>query len=147
MPKRKFTGRYLPLAVAGAQMAYRAYSRTPHGGVRQRIVRRRSRRVRSPSSDILRRYVRMRQRLHQAARQAGNGGSFSCFYYGRRKRPFMRGYAVNPTQYYAMNSAGAISINVGLQSVNTINCLYGCVANAISTDLDNITIDVDAVFQ
>ena len=44
--------------------------------------------------------------------QAGIGGSFSHFYYGRRKRPFMRGYAVNPTQYYAINSAGAIAINL-----------------------------------
>ena len=81
---------------------------------------------------------RTRVRLHQSVKQVGNGGSFSYFYYARRKRPFMRGYAINPTQYNAINSAGAMTINVGLQTVCTITCLYGCVANALSQDLDSI---------
>ena len=77
-------------------------------------------------------------RLHQPVRQAGNGGSFSYFFYGRHKRPFMRSYSVNPTQYYCTNSAGAITIGVGLQNVTTVNCIYGCVANAVSQAIDSI---------
>ena len=75
--------------------------------------------------------TRTRVRLHQSVRQAGNGSSSSYFYYARCKRPFMRGYSVNPAQYYCTNSAGAITIGVGLQNISTVNCLYGCASNTI----------------
>ena len=85
-----------------------------------------------------RRYVGQRVRLHQPVNQAGLGGSFSYFFYGRCKRSFMRGYAVNPTQYYCTNSAGAITIGVGLQNVSTVNCIYGCVTNGVTQNLGNL---------
>ena len=50
----------------------------------------------------------------------------------------MRGYAVNPTQYYCTNSAGAITIGVGLQNVSTVNCIYGCVTNGVTQNLGNL---------
>ena len=86
MSKRKFSGRYLPLALGAAQLAYRTMRGNPRGALRVRRCPNTRRRVRAPQ----RRYVRARIRLHQGARQQGQGGSFSCFYYGRRKKPFMR---------------------------------------------------------
>ena len=50
----------------------------------------------------------------------------------------MRGYAINPTQYYNSNLSGAITINTGTQNISTVNCLFGCVANGIATDIDTI---------
>ena len=137
MPKRKFSSRYLPLALGAAQMAYRTMRGAPRGARNLKRATFRQRR-RYTASTIRSLSNRTRVRLHQPVRQAGNGGSFSYFYYGRRKRPFMRGYSVNPTQYYCSNSAGAITVGTGLQNISTVNCIYSFVANAVSQDLDTI---------
>ena len=92
MPKRKFSGRYLPLALGAAQMAYRTMRGAPHGARNLKRATFRQRR-RYTASTIRSLRTRTRVRIHQGVRQTGArvGGSFSCFYYGRRKRPFMRG--------------------------------------------------------
>ena len=134
MSKRTWSGRYAPLVMAGVRCAYRTLRGNPRGAflTRRSAKRRRLVRRRPPVR------TRTRVRLHQPVKQAGNGGSFSYFYYGRRKKPFMRGYAINPTQYYNSNLAGAITIGTGIQNISTVNCLFGCVANGIATDIDTI---------
>ena len=91
MPKRKFTGRYLPLAMAGAQMAYRAYRTAQGGPGGASCIHRRPARVHNPPARAgCRRWISIRARLHQPVHQQANGGSFSAFYYGRRRKPFRK---------------------------------------------------------
>ena len=52
-----------------------------------------------------------------------NGGSFSTFYYGSRKKPFISAYRVNPSNYFGTNGAGAVTAGVGVQTVATVNNL------------------------
>ena len=88
MSKRKFSGRYLPLALGAAQLAYRTMRGNPRGAVRVRRCPNTRRRTRVPQ----RRFVRQRIRLHQGVRQTGIGGSFSYYYYfhskSRKSRTF-----------------------------------------------------------
>ena len=124
MPKQTFSGRYLPLGLGTAQLAYRTMRGNPRGAFR---VRRCTnwRRTRVPQ----RRYVRQRIRLHQSARSSGIGGSFSNFYYGRRRGPMTSAFKANSTNYYSINGASPINIGVGVQTVTTVNCMYGAYGN------------------
>ena len=65
MSKRKFSGRYLPLALGAAQLAYRTMRGNPRGAVRVRRCPNTRRRTRVPQ----RRFVRQRIKIHQGVRQ------------------------------------------------------------------------------
>ena len=56
----------------------------------------------------------------------------------------MRPYALNPSNYESINQAGCIVTGVGLQSVTTVNCLFGSSGNA-SYDLDRIFANLGTV--
>ena len=60
MPKQKFSGRYLPLALGAAQLAYRTMRGNPRGAFRVRRCTNTRRRTRVPQ----RRYVRQRIKLN-----------------------------------------------------------------------------------
>ena len=135
MSKLRFTGRYLPLIIAGARCAYRTMRGNPRGVFltrcsvkRRRLVRRRPPPVRTAT----------RVRLHQPVRQCGNGGSFSYFCYGRRKGPLTSIFKAQQSNYYYGNGASAITIGVGVQTVNTVNCLFGANGNTLAADIASI---------
>ena len=81
---------------------------------------------------------RTRVRLHQPVRQTGNGGSFSNFYYGRRRGPMTSAFKANAANYYSINGASPINIGVGVQTVTTVNCMYGAYGNTVANDLQQL---------
>ena len=67
MSKRKFSGRYLPLALGATQLAYRTMRGNPCGALHVRRCPNTRTRTHAPQ----RRYVGQRVRLHQPVKQAG----------------------------------------------------------------------------
>lgn len=66
-------------------------------------------------------------RIHQRAIQQGQGGSFSKFFYGKRKYPrAMRGLRkALSNNYYVQNQATRFTVGVGKQDATTLFGMFG----------------------
>ena len=47
-------------------------------------------------------------------------------------------YAINPTQYYGTNYEIPFNISVGVQTVHSVTCMYGCASDALGQNLHTI---------
>ena len=71
----------------------------------------------------------------QPVQQSGNGVFFSYFYF---KGPLTSIFKAQQSNYYSVNGGSAITIGVGVQTVNTVNCLFGSSGNTLAADIASI---------
>lgn len=78
-----------------------------------------------PAAQVVKRLTG-KSSLHQPAKQSGQGGSFSNFFYGKRKLP--KGYRsikkAMSNNYVAINSATRITQTAGQQAVKSVQSLF-----------------------